>query len=67
MINITLHGPREEVHKREEAYKRAFTSEGTQKVQVASVQGRLRPSEAAKAQLRGLTVNAFDNITKIYI
>ena len=51
VINITLHGPREEAHKREEAYKRAFTSAGIEKVQVASVQGRVRPREAAKAGL----------------
>jgi hypothetical protein len=49
VINITLHGSREEAHKREEAYTRAFTSAGIEKVQVASVQGRLRPSEVAKA------------------
>ena len=47
------YGPSEEAHKREKACKRAFTSQGVEKVQVASIQGRIRPSEAAKAGLRG--------------
>ena len=42
------HGPREEDYKREEAHKRAFAPARDEKVQVACVQGRMRPGTAAK-------------------